>query len=145
MTKHILVTTVFAAGTLIAGAALAQPRMVTEVIPPVAHVGNGGHVGNDGYVGPRYTEQVAVAQPAAVVPATPEQTSWQSRMGGLDISNPSTGDKFTFALNDLYSNGFRDVHPLWMQNGAIGARAVTPYNTQRQVTIHLESGEITTG
>lgn len=141
--KHLIAATVFCAGTLLAGAAMAQTQTETTVIPPVAHVGSGGHVGNGGYVGPRYTEQVPVAQSAPTVP--PTRTTWQSPTGGLQMENPSIGDQFTFALNDLYANGFYHVRPLWMQNGQIGAKAMTPYHVERNVMVNPETGEVSLG
>lgn len=148
MIRQVLATTVFAAGTLLAGVALAQPRMVTRIIPPVAYVGNGGHVGNGGYVGPRYTEQVPVAEAAPAVPAAGEQaqrTSWNSPTGGIQAANPTAGQVYTFALNDLSANDFRRVHHLWMDNGQVSARAMTPYHVDRVVRVNPDTGEITTG
>lgn len=145
MIKQALATTVFAAGTLLAGAALAQPQTMTKVIPPVAHVGTNGHVGDGGYVGPRYTEQVPVAVATPRVGPAQEQTSWQAPSGGIQIANPTIGDEYTFALNDLSANNFHRMHHLWMEDGQIEARTVTPYHVERVVRVNPDTGEITTG
>jgi len=154
MIKQALVATVFAAGTLVAGVALAQP--VPPGPPP--HIGHGGYVGDGGHVGslnPYAEARNIPAAPAAPMvrneaPASYGNTgnygeNWQSNTIGLQTPNPTRSEIYTFALNDLYAHGFHGVHHLWMNDGAVHATAVTPNNARRRVTVQPESGQISLG
>ncbi|HTW69659.1 MAG TPA: hypothetical protein VME47_07230 [Acetobacteraceae bacterium] len=152
MIKQALVVSVFAAGTLVAGAALAQP--VPPGPPP--QVGHGGYVGNNGCV--EYSCDHARNIPAAPIsplaeiapPATYNNAgnygdNWQSSTVGLETPNPTRSEIYTFALNDLYAHGFHGAHHLWMSNGGVHATAVTPNGARRQVIVQPESGQISLG
>lgn len=56
-----------------------------------------------------------------------------------------TGDLYTTALNELYSQGFHRAHAMWLQGGMVHATALNAQGQPTTVTIDPGTGQVSFG